>query len=54
MPSIPGDRKTLLRLLNRRQQEIDHLTGDMCNDYCCSVLPITLGVYMCHMFAMCS
>jgi len=29
LPSVPGDRETLLRLLNRRQQEIDHLTGEV-------------------------
>ena len=38
VPSIPGDRKTLLRLLDRRQQEIDHLTGELCTDYYCVLL----------------
>ena len=33
VPSIPGDRETLLRLLDRRQQEIDRLTGEPCNSY---------------------
>ena len=31
VPSIPGDRETLLRLLDRRQQEIDRLTGKPCS-----------------------
>ena len=57
MPSIPGDRETLLSLLDRCQQEIDRLTGELCNDHCCSVLPIPpwcVFVYTCHVFAMCS
>ena len=31
VPSIPGDRETLLRLLDRRQQEVDRLTGKPCS-----------------------
>ena len=31
VPSIPGDRETLLRLLDRHQQEIDRLTGYPCS-----------------------
>ena len=46
VPSIPGDRETLLRLLDRRQQEIDRLTGELCTDYYC-VLLRPLGVLLC-------
>ena len=53
MPSIPGDRETLLRLLDRRQQEIDRLTGDLCNYYYCSVLPTPLVCACVHICTMC-
>ena len=46
VPSIPGDRETLLRLLDRCQQEIDRLTGELCTDYYC-VLLRPLGVLLC-------
>ena len=46
MPSIPGDRETLLRFLDHRQQEIDRLTGELCTDYYC-VLLRPLGVLLC-------
>ena len=38
VPSIPGDRETLLRLCDHRQQEIDCLTGELCTDYYCVLL----------------
>ena len=53
MPSIPGDRETLLRLLDRRQQEIDRLTGDLCNYYYCTVLPTPLVCACVHICTMC-
>ena len=46
VPSIPGDRETLLRLLDRRQQEIDRLTGELYAGYYC-VLLRPLGVLLC-------
>ena len=55
VPSIPGDRETLLRLLDRRQQEIDRLTGKPCNHYYRSVSYALLGVsvYMCTVSLSC-
>ena len=46
VPSIPGDRETLLRLLDRRQQEIDRLTGKPCGSYsyCMLATPLCMSL----------
>ena len=57
MPSIPGDRETLLRLLDRRQQEIDRLTGDlyvMVTVVVCYQYPWCACVHVCTMCLSCT
>ena len=48
VPSIPGDRETLLRLLDRRQQEIDRLTGKPCSTVAAGYSPVSVIECVCR------